>query len=143
MVVLFPAQHVLNSSSGILLAHIDIQICLFISSCLMKQYLEEGVSKHKNIKRWPKRQRSSVVDFCSDKRRTEDQTAQRYLKFAVMMVRMDEHGPEVFLFVSMYVPKNVGRCSLQRFFSRSKEKKLSPKKTSHETQRTRVLVPCG
>lgn len=100
LVVLFPAQHVLNSSSGILLAHIDIQICLFISSCLMKRYLEEGVSKqHKNIKRWPKRQRSSVVDFCSDKRRTEDQTAQRYLKFAVMMVRMDEHGPEVYYMV--------------------------------------------
>lgn len=63
------------------------------------------------------------MDFCSDIRVTEDQTPQRYLKFAVMMVRMDEHGPEVknnmfllFLFVSMYVPKNVGRCSLQRFF---------------------------
>ena len=43
----------------------------------------------------------------------------------------------LFLFVSMYVPKNVGRCSLERFFSISKETKLSPKKTSHETQRTR------
>ena len=39
------------------------------------------------------------MDFCSDKRRTEDQTAQRYLKFAVMMVRMDEHGPEVYYMV--------------------------------------------
>lgn len=35
------------------------------------------------------------MDFCSDKLRTEDQTPQRYLKIAVMMVRMDEHGSEI------------------------------------------------